>query len=348
MRCLRAGNRTGPVGAAKLKNEPAPLVDVGLPPGRRACQPIWGIPALCQLPSCKRCASMPEPWASSVRSMVEQKLISETRNAWEAAAPGWVKWEERFSTGLDGVTDILIEKAGIRDGARVLDLACGGGRQTFQAARRVGSSGVVVANDISGAMLQHVRRSAEQQGIKNIETLECAAEDLDRAQMPFDASICRLGLMLFPSPSESLAAVRDVLKQDARFAALVFTTPARNPFMSEPMKILLRHAGKQPPAPGQPGIFALGGDGVLGSLLESSGFSDVTTVIVRASLSLPSVDDALEMMQQAFGAYRAIVADLSESQRSDAWAEVRKSLRQFENDGRFETELEFVIGTGAK
>jgi ubiquinone/menaquinone biosynthesis C-methylase UbiE len=280
--------------------------------------------------------------------MVEQRIKSELRNAWESAAPGWVKWEQEISAGLDGVTDILIETAGVRAGARVLDLACGGGRQTFQVAKRVGSSGGVVANDISGAMLEHVRRSAEQQGIKNIETLECAAEDLDKAQMPFDASICRLGVMLFPSPSEALSAVRDVLKQDARFAALVFTTPGRNPFMSDPMRILLQHAGRQPPAPGQPGIFALGKDGVLESLLESSGFSDVTTRIVRAPLSLPSVDDALEMMQQAFGAYRAVVADLSEAQRSNAWAEVRDSLRQFENGGRFETELEFVIGSGAK
>ena len=122
-----------------------------------------------------------------------------------------------------------------------------------------------------------------------------------KCQAPFDASICRLGLMLFPSPAEALLAVQRVLKPGARFAALVFTTPANNPFVAQPMGILLRHAGKQPPAAGQPGLFALGSNGVLESLLKDSGLVDVKTKTIQASLSLPSATDALDMMQQAFG-----------------------------------------------
>src|SRR5215472_5592620 len=57
------------------------------------------------------------------------------------------------------------------------------------------------------------------------------AEELDKALPPFDAAISRLGLMLFPSPSSSLKATQRMLKPGARFAALVFTTPDRNPFM---------------------------------------------------------------------------------------------------------------------
>src|SRR5262245_65994180 len=104
-------------------------------------------------------------------------------------------------------------------------------------------------------MLEHVRQNAMKTGLRTVETLECAAEDLDETQGPFDASICRLGLMLFPSPLGALMAVRAVLGPNARFAALVFTTPANNPFMAEPMALLLRQAAKSPPAPGQPGIF---------------------------------------------------------------------------------------------
>lgn len=280
--------------------------------------------------------------------MGKQTSKLELRNTWESAAPGWAKWEEAFSSGLADVTDTMISMAGIGAGSLVLDLACGVGAQTIQAAKRVGRSGSVVASDISGTMLEHVRRRAEHEGIPNIETLECAAEDLTASQTPFDAAMCRLGLMLFPSPSGALAAIQRVLKPGGRFAALVFSTPASNPFASQPMQILLRHAGKQPPVAGQPGIFALGGDGILNNLLEDCGFVDVTTVVARAPLRLPSAEIALEMMQQAFGAYRAVVADLNETNRSAAWTEVRKCLVQFEVDGRFETEFEFVIGSGAK
>ena len=76
----------------------------------------------------------------------------------------------------------------------------------------------------------------------------------------------------------------------ARFAPLVFTTPSSNPFMSRPMQILLQYAGKQPPAPGQPGIFALGSPGLLESTLTDSGYSNVATKIVRAPLMLDSAN----------------------------------------------------------
>jgi ubiquinone/menaquinone biosynthesis C-methylase UbiE len=280
--------------------------------------------------------------------MADDTLKSELRKTWEAAAPGWAKWEHAFSAGLFDATEVLIDKAGIRPGMRVLDLACGAGSQTIQVARRVGPDGKVVASDISTAMLEHVRRSAAAAGLHNIETLECAADDLDATQTPYDAAICRLGLMLFPSPHSALEAVKCVLMPGARFAALVFTTPADNPFMAQPMAILLRHSGKSPPELGQPGIFALGGDGILEHLMKDSGLADVKTTKVRALLSLQRASNALEMMQQAFGAYRAVVADLSDAERSGAWGDVHECLKQFETGDGLTTSFKFIIGSGAK
>jgi ubiquinone/menaquinone biosynthesis C-methylase UbiE len=280
--------------------------------------------------------------------MADNTSKSVLRNTWETAAPGWARWEQAFSAGLSGVTDTLIDMAGIRSGMRVLDIACGAGSQTIQAAKRVGPNGRVVASDISATMLDHVRRNATQAGLLNIDTLECAADELDEAQPPFDAAISRLGLMLFPSPQRALQAVKNVLKPGARFAALVFTTPANNHFMAQPMAILLRHAGKSPPAPGQPGIFALGGDGIIESLMKDNGLADVSTRTVRAPLRLSSASDALEMMQQAFGAYRAVLADLGDAEKSKAWGDVYECLKQFETGGHFVTEFEFIIGSGAK
>jgi hypothetical protein len=159
--------------------------------------------------------------------------------------------------------------------------------------------------------------------------------------------MCRLGLMLFPEPSTVLQAVRRALKPGARFAALVFTTPANNPFMAQPMAILLRHAGKSPPAPGQPGIFALGGEGVLERLMRDSGFGDVKTRVVRAPFVLPGAAEAVQLMQEAAGAYRAVVADLDEAARSRAWNEVHECMMQFDAGDGFKTEVELVIGSGA-
>jgi ubiquinone/menaquinone biosynthesis C-methylase UbiE len=283
-------------------------------------------------------------------TMVDDASKSEIRSTWETAAPGWAKWEHVISEGLSDATETLLDMAGLRSGMRALDLACGSGSQTIQAAKRVGPNGRIVASDISATMLDHLRRNASRAGLENIEALECSADELDETPglSPFDAAISRLALMLFPTPGEVLAAVQRVLKPRARFAALVFSTPQNNPFMAGPMAILLRHAGKSPPPPGRPGIFALGGEGILEGLLTESGFGDVRVARTRARLSLPGGADPLEMMQQAFGKYRAVVSNLDDRRRSDAWAEVREYLKQFDRGDGFRTELEFLIGSGAQ
>jgi ubiquinone/menaquinone biosynthesis C-methylase UbiE len=280
--------------------------------------------------------------------MQQTDLKSEAQRQWEAAAPGWARWESVLAARLVDVTDAMLDMAGVEAGGLVLDVACGAGSQTIQAARRVGPSGRIVASDISSTMLEHVQSNAERAGLHNIEILASAAEDLALTPNKFDAAICRVGLMLFPSPGQALDAVRTALKPRARFAALVFTTPANNRFMAEPMQILLRHAGKPPPAPGQPGIFALGGSGTLPKLFEDRGFDDLQTATVRAPLRLPSTADALEMMRQAFGAYRAVISELDDAAQAAAWEEVGEYITHFETDSGFETELEFIIGSGAK
>jgi SAM-dependent methyltransferase len=280
--------------------------------------------------------------------MADQNSISDLRATWETAAPGWAKWESALAKNLVGVTDILLDLAEVSSGMRVLDLACGAGSQTLKAAERVGQSGHVIACDISNEMLQYVQENAERAGFSNITTLHSAAEELAGVEQPFDAAISRLGLMLFASPQNAVSAIREALKPASRFGALVFTNPAANPFMAQPMGIMLKHASKQPPGAGQPGIFALGGDGVLETLLRDSGLANIKTETVRAPLRLSSTEDALTMMQQAFGAYRAVIEDLSDAAKSDAWAEVRDCLAQFESGSGFETEFEFIIGSGAK
>jgi hypothetical protein len=70
--------------------------------------------------------------------------------------------------------------------------------------------------------------------------------------------------------------------------------------MAGAIGLLLRHAAKSPAAPGQPGIFSLGGKGVLEQLMKGAGLVDVKTKILRASLRVSDASAGLEMMRQAF------------------------------------------------
>ena len=275
--------------------------------------------------------------------------ISELRNTWEATALGWAKWEPTISGGLVNATEAMIDMAGIRPGMRVLDVGCGAGFLSLEAAERVGPTGSVVANDISPTMLLLLRVNAARAGLQNIETLECAAEDLDKAEGPFDAVICRLGLVLFVSKSKALEAIQRVLKPGGRFAAIVFTSPENNLAMAQPMAILLRHSDRSGSTPRKTSrLFTLGSNGKLESLMKDSGLTNVQTQTVQARVQLRRAMDAMRMMQEAFGTYRATVADLSPEEQHRAWIDVHECLQRFEIDGYIEMDLEFMIGAGAK
>ena len=280
--------------------------------------------------------------------MADSGLREEVHREWEAAAAGYAKWDEVLAAGLAGPTQVMLDLAGVGPDMRVLDLACGTGGQTLLAAERVGPGGQVVAADISAAMLAHTRERAAQAGLDNIEILETAAEELNAPAEAFDAAICRLGLMLFPDPEAGLAAVERVLKPGARFAVIVFSTPDANSYMAESMGILREHAGKAPAPPREPGVFALGEPGLLEGLMEAAGFADVGTQIMRAPLRLASAGDAVEMMRQAFGAFRAVISDLNQAQQEAAWAGVGGYLASLEGPDGFEVERTFIVGSGAK
>jgi len=273
---------------------------------------------------------------------------ADIRTQWEGAAPGWARWEATVAAWMAPATETMLTMAGVDAGARVLDLASGAGSQTLLAARRVGAQGHVVASDIADTMLHHVRENARAAGLANVTTLDGAAEDLYVAAESFDAVICRLGLMLFVDPAKALVAMRRALRPRGKVAVVVFTTPAANAFMAHPMQILLRHADKTPPAPGQPGIFSLGAPGVIERLFADSGFAGVEQRTLALPLRMPSATQALAMMQEAFGAYRAVVSDRPEAVRVAAWTEVAETLKTFEIPTGFVAPAEVLVAAAVK
>lgn len=277
-----------------------------------------------------------------------EPVKEEIRRQWEGAAHGWAKWEGTIDAWMQPATEAMLAMAGVEAGARVLDLASGAGSQALHAARRVGPQGHVVASDIAETMLGYLRDRAQAAGLANVTTLVGAAEDLDVAAESFDAVVCRLGLMLFADPASALATARRALRPGAKVAVVVFTTPDANPFLARPMQILLRHAGKPPPVPGQPGIFSLGAPGVVERLLADCGYAAVEERTLAAPLRTPSAAETLTMMQEAFSAFRAILSDCPEPVREAAWAEVGETLRAFETPGGVVAPAEVLVAAGVK
>ena len=270
----------------------------------------------------------------------------ENESIWDSAAPGWAKWESALMGAAAEVTEQMLDAANVEMGMKVLDLACGAGSQTIQAAKRVGPTGRVVANDIAKKMLIFAKSNAADAGLTNVETLHGPAEDLSESGLRVDAATCRLGLMLFQSPQDAVAAVRSVLVESGRFAVLVVASPQDNLLFSKTMMIALKHAGKTPPPPGSPGLFALSDPARLENLFQAAGYIDTRVEQVVARMSIASVGDALTMMQEAFGAYRAVLADLDDEKRDVAWGEIRDCIGQFSSQGGVNADMTFLLASG--
>ena len=271
----------------------------------------------------------------------------EASNQWELAAPGWAKWEDVISSAVVSATDMMLDMAGVVKGMHVLDLASGAGTQSIAAAQKVGSSGHVVANDISKTMLHHVQQNASTANLSNISTLLGAVQDLDISPNSFDAVICRFALMLFAEPAIILSNVHQALKPSGKIGVAVFSIPQANQFFVKHMQILLRHAGKSP-APGGPGLFSLGAPGTLKNLFEVNHFVNVEICYLNVVFQMPSATQTLTMIQEAFGAYRAVIGDSPESVQRAAWNEVLDYLKSIETNNGIEAPAEVIVGSAQK
>lgn len=273
-----------------------------------------------------------------------------TKSQWEAAAEPWHRWGDLLTSWLGPTTNRMLDMAEIGAGSHVLDVAAGAGDQTIIVGRRVGSAGRVCATDLSPTILEFAAERAREAGLTNVETRELDGEHLTELSAgSFDAVVSRVGLIYFPDQQKALAGMRHALRDGGRVAAMVYSTADRNEFFSVPVSIIRRRANLPAPAPGQPGPFSLGGDGVLAEAFEQAGFRDVAVEVIDAPLRVESAAECLRFERESFGALHQMLSGLGTDEQGEAWEEIEEALRRFESpDGGFEGPCEMVLASGVK
>src|SRR6516165_403307 len=213
----------------------------------------------------------------------------------------------------------------VAEGSRVLDVGAGAGDSTLVAAQRVGSSGRVLATDISASMLEVAAESARQAGLTNVDTRVMDAQRPDLEPDAFDAAVSRNCLMLIPDYQRALTEIRRVLKPGGWFAVIVFSTPDRCPYLSIPHAIVFRVGRLGSPAPERFGEFRLGTPGILEDAYRTAGFREISVHTVRTWHRFPSLSEA---MQYARGPLplRELMARLNHAEQEQAWAEIERAL----------------------
>lgn len=252
------------------------------------------------------------------------------RAQWDIAAAGWNAHSAVIRTWLKAPTDAMCRMAGVRLGARVLDVAAGSGDQTLAIAQQVGARGFVLATDLSPAIIALAQDNAAHAGFAQVQTRAADGEDLGVPEASFDAAVCRLGLMFFPDPLRGLREMHRALRPGGGIGTMVFSRPEKNPCLAILMSTALKHAGLAPRDPfAAGGLLSLGQPGRTDALFKSAGFCDVATTAVDAPFRLPSVDHYLAFIRSSASPILQILGPLDGAAADAAWSEIRERLLIF-------------------
>ena len=242
--------------------------------------------------------------------------------------PGGQHWADRQQIQdivLAPVSEVLIDRAGVEAGERIVDVGCGCGATTIALARKVGSSGHVLGIDISGPMLTRARQLAPS-GL-SVDFALADATVYPFASENFDLLASRFGVMFFADPALSFANMRRALRPSGRLAFACWREPRENPFFMAPLQAAYKHVPKLPPlGPEDPGPFAFASEARVQRILREAGFAGVEMEPCNLSLDIAvgrGLDAAVQGALEIGPAARALA-----EQPSDVVAAATQSIRE--------------------
>lgn len=117
---------------------------------------------------------------------------------------------------IDRVMDLLQ----IRQGSTVADIGAGGGWFSVRAARRVGPSGRVIAEDINAKAVTYIQDRAQREHLSNVVPQLGTPDDPRLAPNSLDAALMLKVYHEIARPQPLLAVLRAALKPGARFGII--------------------------------------------------------------------------------------------------------------------------------
>ncbi len=257
---------------------------------------------------------------------------------------GWDRavdfYEEHWLSRLLPATESVLERAAIRPGNRVLDVACGTGVLAIAAAVKAGTGGFVVGIDLSEKMVEAARAGASALGINNCRFERCDAEALPDLGGGFDVALCGLGLMYMPDPERALAVMTQRLVPGGRVAVSVWGQRSRCAW-AEIFSIVDARVESEV----CPMFFRTGAGDTLQHALEAAGLSGISTERLSVTLRYRSADEACDA---AFlgGPVALAYAHFDAATRAAVRAEYLSSVEPFRLGEAYAIPGEFVIGSG--
>jgi SAM-dependent methyltransferase len=251
--------------------------------------------------------------------------------AWNGPAGDlWTDNADLYDAGVARYLPAFLDAAAIEPGAHVLDVGCGTGITTREAAR-LASAGSATGVDLSTRMLDLARRRAVDAGLTNIRFVQADVQVADLGEARYDRVISRNGVMFFGDPVAAFANLARALKPGGRLVLLVWQSMAENPWFMSFRRAVAVGGDLRLPPPDGPGPFALGDPDRVRTLLTAAGFGEPDLVGVREPMYYgPDVRTAERYVHAMVG---GMITELDDAGQAEATAALRATLQDHLSPG---------------
>jgi len=261
-----------------------------------------------------------------------EEIRDSQRAAWAGLSAGWEKWDAVIMDQLRPVSAAMIERLDIGLGQQHLDIASGTGEPGLTIAA-MSPKGRVVLTDLVAEMLDVATRRARAQGVANIETMVCSADDLPFGDATFDSVSARFGYMFFPDMGGATAEFVRVLKPGGRLCASVWVKPEENAWTSVAMQAIATEVVLAPPDQDAPTMFRCAAPGQISELYEVAGLRDVAEWDVAVELVTESPEQYWDMISEHVSLAVASLRQVDEPARERIRAYAIAKVSEFERNG---------------
>jgi SAM-dependent methyltransferase len=213
----------------------------------------------------------------------------------------------------------------ISSGDAVLDVGCGTGKSTRDAAR-LANRGSVLGVDLSGSMLAYAREHSAAEGLANVEYVQGDAQIYPFDENAFDIAISSFGAMFFSDPVAAFTNIGNAVRPGGRLALLAWRELARNEWLMALRDALAVGRQLPMPPPEAPTPFALADPERVRSILAAAGYEEVGFEPIDEPIEFGTdADDAFAFMR-TLGIVEGLTQDLDDAGRAKALGELHKTV----------------------
>ena len=220
---------------------------------------------------------------------------------------------------------------GLRATDRVLDIGCGTGQTTREAAR-VAESGNALGVDISAGMLDRARQLSDEEGLRNVSYEQADAQVHRFPSEHFDLCISRFGTMFFTDPVAAFTNIGDALRPAARLVLMVWQDQDRNEWAEAIRRTLAADRALPVLSAESWEPFSLGDPGTVKGILGSAGFVEISFSDVNEPVYYGRDSSAAYEFVSGFQMTKELLTELDASKRERAVERLRATLVEHETD----------------